>query len=66
MDQGLGDLHKRALAVAKRILSGTQTERYELGVAEPADNSRLFNDLVALAEQLLRDEELKQTCRTAA
>ena len=51
MNQHLVEVHQQALAVAKRILSGTETERYELGVPEPADNSRLFNDLVALAEQ---------------
>ena len=65
MEQSIRELHQQALAVAKRILSGDKAERYELGVPEPSDNSRLFNDLVALAEQLLRDEELRQTWRAA-
>ena len=66
MHQSLGDLHKQALAVAKRILFGDKAERYDLGVPEPSDDSRLFSDLVALAEQLLRDEALRQTWRAAA
>jgi len=65
MNQDL-DLHQRALEIARRILSGSQKERYELGVTEPDENSRLFNDLVELAEQLLREEELKRTCRRVA
>jgi hypothetical protein len=64
MDQD--PLHQKAVEVAKRILSGTHTERYELGVTEPADNARLFDDLVELATQLLREEEISRTCRNAA
>ena len=65
MDQDL-ELHQRAVEIARRILSGTQRERYELGVTEAADNSRLFSDLVELAQQLLREEELKRLCWKAA
>jgi hypothetical protein len=65
MDSDL-ELHQHAVEIARRILSGTQRERYELGVTEPADNSRLFSDLVELAQQLLREEELKRTCWKAA
>ena len=64
MDQDL--LHQKAMEVAKRILSGAPSERYELGVTERADNTRLFDDLVELATQVLREEELKRTCRNAA
>jgi len=64
MDQD--PLHQKAVEVAKLILGGTQTERYELGVIEPADNARLFDDLVALATQVLREEESRQSCRNAA
>ena len=59
-------LHQRAVEVAKRILSGTQSEHYELGVFEAADNSRLFNDLVELARQLLREEEINHASRATA
>jgi hypothetical protein len=59
-------LHQTAIEVAKRILSGTKDERYELGVTEPEDNSRVFGDLVELAKQLLREEEVKQSWRVAA
>jgi hypothetical protein len=61
MDQSLVALHQRAVEIAKRILTGTQRERYDLGVRGPTHNSRVFNDLVELAEQLLREEELQRT-----
>jgi hypothetical protein len=60
------ELHQRALDIAKRILAGSQIERYELGVAEPNENSRLFSDLVELAKQLLREEEFRGAYRDAA
>ena len=60
------ELHQRAVDIAKRILAGSQTERYELGVAEAGESSRLFSDLVELAKQLLREEEFRCTYRHAA
>ena len=60
------ELHQRAVNIAKHILAGNQTERYELGVAEPDENSRLFSDLVELAKELLREEEFRGTYRRAA
>ena len=61
------ELHQRAVEIAKRILAdGSQIELYELGVAEGAENSRLFSDLVELAKQLLREEEFHRTYRDAA
>ena len=60
------ELHQRAVNIAKHILAGSQTERYELGVAEPDETSRLFSDLVELAKQLLREEEFCGTYRDAA
>ena len=59
------ELHQRAVNIAKRILAGSQTERYELGVAEP-NEARVFSDLVELAKQLLRAEEFRCTYRHAA
>ena len=63
MDQDA--LHKTAVEVAKRILSGTETERYKLGVREAGESARVFSDLVELASQLLREEEMKRTCAAA-
>ena len=60
------ELHQRAVEIAKHILAGTEVERYELGVAEPDEHSRLFSDLVALAKELLREEEFRGTYRRAA
>jgi uncharacterized protein YigA (DUF484 family) len=62
------ELHQRAVDIAKRILAddSSRIQLYELGVAEAKENSRLFNDLVELAKQLLREEESRRTCRTAA
>ena len=64
MDQNF--LHETAVEVAKRILAGTEAERYELGVEEAGENVSVFDDLVELAKQLLREEEVKQTRRAAA
>ena len=64
MDQNF--LHETAVEVAKRILAGTEAERYELGVEEADENVSVFDDLVELAKQLLREEEVKQTRRAAA
>jgi hypothetical protein len=60
------EVHQRAVNIAKHILAGSQTERYELGVAEPDESSRLFSDLVELAKQLLSEEELRFSYRDAA
>ena len=61
------ELHQRAVEIATRILAhSSQIELYELGVAEGAENSRLFSDLVELAKQLLREEEFRRTYRDAA
>jgi hypothetical protein len=65
MDQDF-ELHQQAVEVARRVLSGTNSERYELGLTEPADDSRLFVDLVELAAQMLRDEEIRRTHLKAA
>jgi hypothetical protein len=61
------ELHQRAVEIAKRILAdGNKIELHELGVAEGAEKSRLFSDLVELAKQLLREEEFRCTHRAAA
>src|SRR5438874_1447770 len=61
------ELHQRAVEIAKRILAdSSQIELHELGVAEGAENSHLFSDLVELAKQLLREEEFRRTYRDAA
>ena len=61
------ELHQRAVEIAKRILAdSSHVELHELGVAEGAENSRLFSDLVELAKQLLREEEFRRSYRDAA
>jgi hypothetical protein len=60
------DLHQQAVEIARRILSGSESERYDLGVAGPNDNSRVFNDLVEIAQQILRQEEWRRSRRKAA
>ena len=60
------ELHQRAVNIAKRFLAGSQTERYDLGVAEPDESSRLFSDLVELAKQLLGERIFRGTDRDAA
>jgi hypothetical protein len=61
------ELHQRAVEIAKRILANSsQIELHELGVAEGAEKSRLFSDLVELAKQLLGEEEFRRTYRPAA
>jgi len=64
MDQDI--LRETAVEVARRILAGTEAERYELGVAEAGENARVFDDPVELAEQLLREEEVTWTGQAAA
>ena len=52
------ELHQQAVEVARRILAdSSETQGYELGVAEDGEQSRLFTDLVELAKELLREEE---------
>ena len=63
MDQGI--LHETAVEVAKRILACTEAERYELGVEEASENARVFDDLVELAKQVLREEEVTRTRQAA-
>ena len=61
------ELHQRAVEIAKHILAdSSQVQLYELGVAEGAENSRLFSDLVELAKQLLREEEFHRSYWDAA
>jgi hypothetical protein len=60
------ELHHLALDVAKRILYGVPNERYELGVTAPGENTRIFDDLVGLAEQLLSEEQVRRTYQAAA
>jgi len=64
MDQDI--LHATAVEVAKRILAGTEAERYELGVEGAGENARVFDDLVELAKQVLREEEVTRTRQAAA
>ena len=64
MDQDI--LHETAVEVARRILAGTEAERYELGVEEVGKNARVFDDLVELAKQVLREEEVTRTHQAAA
>ena len=64
MDQDA--LHHEAVEIARRILSSDRNERYELGVPEPGDNSRVFEDLVELTTHLLQEEEGKRTRQVAA
>ena len=64
MDQDI--LHATAVEAARRILAGTEAERYELGVEEAGKNARVFDDLVELAKQVLREEEVTRTRQAAA
>jgi hypothetical protein len=60
------ELHQRAVEIAKRILAGGEIQPNVLVAAEATENSRLFSDLVELANQLLREEESRRAYRYAA
>ena len=54
------ELNEMALEVAKRILSRTPGERSNLVAIRPGPSTHVFDDLVELAKQLLREEGEKR------